>query len=678
MRALLARALSDPRAVLELRAPVIAAVATLTLVVLANRYSRRYDRNLVDDAMISVRYAENLALGNGLVFNPGERVEGYTNFLWTVVMAPLHWLARLFDVEVGRLVIQANLASAVIAMMLTYAVGRRLWESHVLATLAALGILALDNAFACWAVFGLETHFLAVWLLAALWAASSDHPRRGIVTGGCLALAQMTRPDAALFSVALIGSELVEIAVSAIRRSRRAEVPALARQVAGLLLALGIAYGAYFLWRYGYYGDLFPNTYYVKLGGEIDAWERGRAYVREFFEQRDWWLVPAAGALFAIHRKIPRALVFYLPAHFFYVAYAGGDFFSGHRLLVPQLPLLALCIGQTIAIGWQVLTLPRVERALVRWAHPPALFAGAAAVVVLFASWRIYRLGLKHGPFELEVKAWGHDLSGNRQFFRWLRDHKPPGATVATGLIGHTAFYGDLPVYDIFGIVNPEIARRPVKDFGKGKAGHEKKATLADVLAAKPTFIVGGYVHADYWHLGYFWFDEVPAGFAKRGIWQRDALAETGDYLEHTRIDFESSPPGTTFEGVAFELGLSRRAGRGQIYPRGVVGAFLNSSHPVHGDAAKGRFRSAPFALEGDLLVLRVGGGRDAEKLRVALVVDGREVAHATGSDGTEVGRRTFSIAEHRGKLGVLDVKDDADWTMGHLVVDEVVQWKKR
>src|SRR5206468_5817414 len=42
-----------------------------------------------DDAFISYRYARNLAEGNGLVYNSGERVEGYTNFLWTVLLAAL-------------------------------------------------------------------------------------------------------------------------------------------------------------------------------------------------------------------------------------------------------------------------------------------------------------------------------------------------------------------------------------------------------------------------------------------------------------------------------------------------------------------------------------------------------------------------------------------------------------
>ncbi|MGB5138377.1 MAG: hypothetical protein WBP29_07570, partial [Candidatus Zixiibacteriota bacterium] len=40
-----------------------------------------------DDAYISFRYAENLINGDGLVFNIGERVEGYTNFLWVILLA---------------------------------------------------------------------------------------------------------------------------------------------------------------------------------------------------------------------------------------------------------------------------------------------------------------------------------------------------------------------------------------------------------------------------------------------------------------------------------------------------------------------------------------------------------------------------------------------------------------
>src|SRR5207249_6179144 len=44
-------------------------------------------RMLFDDSFIAYRYAANLARGQGLVFNPGERVEGYTCFLWVVMLS---------------------------------------------------------------------------------------------------------------------------------------------------------------------------------------------------------------------------------------------------------------------------------------------------------------------------------------------------------------------------------------------------------------------------------------------------------------------------------------------------------------------------------------------------------------------------------------------------------------
>src|SRR3990170_7632302 len=47
---------------------------------------RRYF-SLFDDALISLRYAWNLSHGAGLVWNPGEYVEGYSNFLMTLFMS---------------------------------------------------------------------------------------------------------------------------------------------------------------------------------------------------------------------------------------------------------------------------------------------------------------------------------------------------------------------------------------------------------------------------------------------------------------------------------------------------------------------------------------------------------------------------------------------------------------
>ena len=48
---------------------------------------------LIDDAMISMRYAQHLAQGNGLVWNIGERpIQGFTSPAWMLLMTLPHLL----------------------------------------------------------------------------------------------------------------------------------------------------------------------------------------------------------------------------------------------------------------------------------------------------------------------------------------------------------------------------------------------------------------------------------------------------------------------------------------------------------------------------------------------------------------------------------------------------------
>ena len=92
---------------------------------------------LIDDAFISFRYARNLVEGQGLVYNPGERIEGYSNFLWVLVEAAL--LAGGLPILMGTKVL--GLCSGVAAVLLTYALGRRLFEDRPGVALLAAGLL---------------------------------------------------------------------------------------------------------------------------------------------------------------------------------------------------------------------------------------------------------------------------------------------------------------------------------------------------------------------------------------------------------------------------------------------------------------------------------------------------------------------------------------------------------
>ena len=109
-----------------------------------------------DDAYIGMRYAKNLSGGEGLVFNPGERVEGYTNFLWVIILAaaskagiPLANGARIISLilSAGTLLLAWRICEAVITGQEKKTAGRSV-------TIAAPLILAASTPFATWALSG--------------------------------------------------------------------------------------------------------------------------------------------------------------------------------------------------------------------------------------------------------------------------------------------------------------------------------------------------------------------------------------------------------------------------------------------------------------------------------------------------------------------------------------------
>src|SRR6185436_16886078 len=95
------------------------------------------------------------------------RVEGYTDFLWVLVLAGCFDVSRLLDCDYERTAIAVNVALSVIDVALVYLVGRRLWERSWVPTAVALCLVVLDNSYTTWAALGLEGHLLAFWLLLA-------------------------------------------------------------------------------------------------------------------------------------------------------------------------------------------------------------------------------------------------------------------------------------------------------------------------------------------------------------------------------------------------------------------------------------------------------------------------------------------------------------------------------
>lgn len=208
----------------------------------------------LDDGYIGYRYAENLAHGEGLVFNPGERVEGYSNLLFVLAVAPGCWLTDRDGVYFY--VVLMNIACALGALTLfSEELRRRLGERCAVA-----GAMLFALCLPFWAVVagGLETSphlliLLAIWIWVERVAADPS-PRGTVALAVFCVLSLLVRLDGFLIPGIAILYLLLR------RRVRPALICA---------ATLAVAMRACELWRLEYYGALLPTADYLKVSGPM-------------------------------------------------------------------------------------------------------------------------------------------------------------------------------------------------------------------------------------------------------------------------------------------------------------------------------------------------------------------------------------------------------------------------
>jgi arabinofuranosyltransferase len=241
-----------------------------------------------DDAYITFRYSRFLATGRGPFFNPGEHVEGYSNLLWMLLMAPVY--ALLGEGAVAPVAKGLGLLCGAASLVLSFLLCRWLSaDEHrgsegpdVAAPLAA-GLLAVAPSFVLNSVSGLETAFFALLLTLGVLlgtVAAGDGRWRG--AGVAFAAAALTRPEGpALFAVYAVAQAAASW--SGATRDGLTAPREIARRLRPLILDLPIVAGAtpapyVFRW-FAYDGEWLPNTYYAKIGGvgSMTSW----MYIRE-------------------------------------------------------------------------------------------------------------------------------------------------------------------------------------------------------------------------------------------------------------------------------------------------------------------------------------------------------------------------------------------------------------
>jgi hypothetical protein len=387
----------------------------------------------IDDAYISYRYARNFARGDGLVYNLGERIEGYTNFLWTLLLGL--GIKAGVDPDLFAKIFGALCAFGVLGV--TFLLSRRL-RAHGWTPCLATWLLASSMVLSGYAVFGLETSLFVLLLLGGteLMFREQDAdtgggwvPWSGLVFG----FAGITRPEAPMY----IGILMLFLGLRIFGRQNL---------LRGVLFALPVA--AHVAFRHAYYGTWLPNTLSAKTGGNVlDQFQFGLGYVQQYVAHAGpvVWLAIAGIAVGAANRRRDiLALAAIGIVVVLYVALVGGDWMPYFRFLSTFEPFCFLLVD----VGARAI-IDRRERA-------PNFAFGAFGVLMVLHRTDALRMA-ERTVVTKEERFWKKAAGGTAD---WLLQTGVPGE-IAIGDIGYVGYATDYPVLDLLGLVDPVISQLP-------------------------------------------------------------------------------------------------------------------------------------------------------------------------------------------------------------------------
>jgi hypothetical protein len=396
---------------------------------------------LFDDAMISMRYARNLAAGYGPIWNPnGAHVEGITNPLWMLYMALVH----LLPVPASKISLLIQISGALF-MLLNLFVVKQIAEvvgrGSAFVTLSAVGLTAFYFPMTLWGLLGMEVSMLlplvstaVLWVLRCL-QTNRFSPAPYLLLG----IGTLARLD---ILVVLLVVWLFLIATDPKHRGNHIWVG---------ILTVTIFIGGQTLLRWWYYGDVLPNTYYLKMTGFPLLLRLARGlYVSQSFISGLGWPFVLATLLILIrrHERSVWLLAGLLAGQLAYSTYVGGDAWETwggcNRFVSIVMPLFFVLFAANLAAAWRRMPLVALLTVLV------AAYTFSSNVVSI--------------PNWLRVEKIPHMIPHKQlvQMGLWLRESTTPDAHIAVVTAGTIPYFAQRDtMIDLLGKNDPVIAHMP-------------------------------------------------------------------------------------------------------------------------------------------------------------------------------------------------------------------------
>ena len=427
--------------------------------------------NDCEDMYISLRYVRNFVEGKGLVFNNFDKVEGFSDFLWVMLIAATHKLLHL-DIPIAARGL--SLAFSVITLLYTYYLSFKFTGEKFISYMAAF-LVAVNGSFACYGLAGLENPLFALFILMII---NFTYENKWFLAGIFTALLTMTHPEGFIIYLPIAFYILIT-------KNTAGE-----KWTAWFITALGALVLAipWTLWRVSYYGYLIPNSVAAKNGMDIFFQIKiGLAYAGNFlFVNSDClivlFLLPIINAVFN-KQKIKdflsdKLLVLLLATSFVFILFyiwVGGDWMPGWRFFASMIPLFCIIM----AVLWKNYIFRDKNYSVLKSASMIILFGYCAYGQIRLSFQSQYLI-----PIVREVKG---GLAGLRFVGNWFHDYLPANTLLSTYPNGIFSYYNNLPTIDYGGLTDNNVGR-----FGNkaksGRPGHIA-SNVRYILSKKPDII---------------------------------------------------------------------------------------------------------------------------------------------------------------------------------------------
>ena len=482
---------------------------------------------LQDDSFISFRFVKNFVQGNGLVFNPGEHVEGYTCLLWVLLLSVFY--AAKFSLE--SISQYLSLAFGVFSLVMTYFISRTFilrnnlkGESKVSAGGEGTGVLKFSNllpvilmiltgAFNFWSISGMETTMFIAFVLLSVYCYIRIHQNEAsgkvlndklyILLPVFLVLASLTRPEGMYF----FGLIVLHKIIIAFREHKKDAFKVLFSKKNILIYALYIIPVAiHMIIRLSYYGYPFPNTAYAKTGFSSVYLSAGIDYFIGFYKAYMLYglIVLLPLLLFKRKENFFELSLFYLLIVFYtiYVITVGGDVLKQYRFFLPILPFTYILFSKFLVDIYF-----KLKNGMFSGNSNPAFIA--ITVIVIAIGYFNYSSEKEKIAKDVETEnGLVEKMKITAGWFKQKQQQAGRPLTIAATTIGAISYYSDVIVIDMLGLTDATVAHNPVSipEISQGSIGwKERNYNVGYVLSRKPDYM-------------YFSTGIKPSAYAERAL----------------------------------------------------------------------------------------------------------------------------------------------------------------